>query len=160
MPIPSIIGYLRSSRSFFSHVPDEKTGTCLVLFGRSCGRRHEPDISKHHQESVLQGKQFLQEKAAESGFSGSIIHWGSAAPRRNGHRSAILHFLWIIFYRGDFCFGHSPRDDIRLCGKSVGSLGRDSQRKPIKKGCPRGTLEEVGLVFDNYLETLYPKLVK
>ena len=36
-----------------------------------------PDISKHHQESVLQGKQFLQEKAAESGFSGSIIHWGS-----------------------------------------------------------------------------------
>ena len=36
-----------------------------------------PDISKHHQESVLQGKQFLQEKAAESGLSGSIIHWGS-----------------------------------------------------------------------------------
>ena len=36
-----------------------------------------PDISKHHQEGVLQGKQFLQEKAAESGFSGSIIHWGS-----------------------------------------------------------------------------------
>ena len=97
-----------------------------------------PDISKHHQESVLQGKQFLQEKAAESGFSGSIIHWGSQHLAEMGIEVQSYTSYGLFSTAEIFVSGYSPRRRHSAVREKCGFSGKRFPAKTHKKRVPEG----------------------